>query len=150
MAKFSGHGTNTLASTADTAFSLVGITATLRRAEVYEISMGDEGTPADNVLNHIIQRVTAEGTATAVTPSKLDQADGVSGMNAGENHTVEPTYTAAEELFETPLNNRGTYRRVSAPGSELITPAVNDEGIGHKAAHASATTDYGSQWFWTE
>ena len=63
-------------------------------------------------------------------------------MNVGENHTVEPTYTAAKELLEVPLNTRATFRWAAAPGSELVIPATNDAGIGWVCFHASATTDY--------
>ncbi len=151
MARYSASGNNTLTSTpGDTCLSLVGITATLRRSFTYEIIMGNEGVPADNVLNWTVQRCTAEGTATAVVPTRLDLADAESDMNVGENHTGEPTYTSTEELLEFPLNTRATFRWVAAPGSEIITPATNEAGYGIVAFHASATTDIRATALWTE
>ena len=151
MAKYPASGNNTLTSTpGDTCLSVVGITATLRRSYTYEIIMGNEGTPADNVLNWIVQRATAEGTATGVVPTRFDLADAESDMNVGENHTGEPTYTATEEILEFPLNTRATFRWVAAPGSEIVTPSTNEAGYGIVAFHASATTDYRATALWTE
>ena len=148
--KYSASGSNTLAATPDTALSIVGITATLRRSWIYEFILGNVGTPADVVLNHTLQRCSAEGTATEVVPTRLDLAEAESGMNVGENHTAEPTYTSTEELLEFPLNARATFRWVAAPGSEIVTPATNDAGVGWYAGHASATTDYRVTALWTE
>ena len=150
-ARYTASGSNTLTATpGDTALSVVGITATLRRSWIEEMIFADEGTPADNVLVWKCGRVTAEGTATAVTPTKKDPADAASDMNVGENHTVEPTYTANEEVLEVPLNTRATFRWVAAPGGEIVTPATNDAGLGWVAFHASATTDYRATAGWRE
>lgn len=150
-AKYSAYGTNTLTSTpGDTCFSLVGITATLRRSWTSEILFSHLGTPSDNSLDWVIQRVTAEGTATGVVPTRMDLADAESDMNAGENHTSEPTYTATEELLEITLNTRASFRWVAVPGGDLVTPATNEAGWGIVAFHASKTTDYGAQAWWVE
>ena len=151
MVRYSASGNNTLTSTpGDSVLSLVGITATLRRSWTYELIFGNEGTPADNVLNWTFQRCTAEGSATEVIPTRLDLADAESDMNVGENHSTEPTYTSTEELLEFPLNTRGTFRWVAAPGSEIITPATNEAGYGIVAFHASAVTDYRATALWSE
>ncbi len=150
-ARYTASGNNTLTSTpGDTALSSVGITATLRRSWIEELIFGDEGTPADNVLVWKVARVTAEGTATAVVPTRKDVADAESDMNVGENHTGEPTFTSTEELLEVPLNTRATFRWVAAPGGEIVTPAVNEEGVAITAFHASATTDYRATMGWRE
>ena len=150
-ARYTGSGNNTMTGTpGDTALSIVGITATLRRCWVEEFVIGNEGTPADNVVNYIVQRATAEGSATAVVPTRNDLADAESDMNVGENHTTEPTYTSTEELWEFPLNTRATYRWVAPPGAELVIPATNEAGIGWVGFHASATTDYRATASWIE
>ena len=97
-----------------------------------------------------VGRVTAEGTATAVVPTRLDLADAESDMNVGENHTGEPTYTATEELLEVPLNTRATFRWVATPGSEIITPSSNEAGYGIVAFHASISVDYRATALWSE
>ena len=144
MPNYTISGNNTLTSTpGDTCLSLVGITATLKRSRTNSILFGVEGTPDDQVLNWVVQRITAEGTATEVIPTRNDLADAESGMNAGENHTGEPTYTSAKELLEFPLNTRATFRWLAAnSASELVTPATNDAGWGIVAFHASITLDY--------
>jgi len=148
--RFGAFGNNTLASAADTALTVASNASIVNRNYVYEFIWGDEGTPADNVVLCTVQRCTALGTNTAVTSSKLDEADHVANALCGENHTGEPTYTSSEELAEFPLNTRALFRWVAAPGGELVTEAVAASGIGWNTLHASATTDYGIQAYWHE
>jgi hypothetical protein len=69
---------------------------------------------------------------------------------AGENHTVEPTYTANTQILEVPLNHRATYRWVAAPGGEIILPADATAGAGIFSSHASATTLFRAVAMWVE
>src|SRR5882757_6833051 len=101
-----------------------------RRGKFYDIIVGSEAAPADNAFLYIFQRCTALGTSTAVTPSPLDPADAVTESDAGENHTVEPTYTANLVLLALPLNQRATFRWVAPQGGELVYPATAGNGIG--------------------
>ena len=150
MARYTASGSQNLASSAITALT-VAAQSTAHRNEVYDINIGNVGAPADLVTLHTIQRITAVGTAgSAVTPGLLDLADRASQSAAGENHSSEPTYTSATELLEIPLNHRATFRWVAAPGSELITPATNNSGLGAKALHASATTEWRGGFMWEE
>ena len=150
MARYTASGSQNLASSAITALTIAA-QSTAHRNEIYDITIGNVGAPADLVTLHTIQRITAVGTAgSSVTPSLLDIADRASQSAAGENHSSEPTYTSATELLEIPLNHRATFRWVAAPGSELITPATNNAGIGAKALHASATTEWRVGIFWEE
>lgn len=139
-AKYSIGGSQNLASSEITALSIAAVTATLRRAWVYEFIVGENVTaPADNAVLHTAQRFTASGTDTAVVAARLDVADAESDMNCGVNHTGEPTYTATEELLQIGMNTRATFRWVAAPGGMLVIPAVNEEGIGWSSVHASST-----------
>ena len=150
MARYSASGSQNLASSAITALTIAA-QSTAHRNIVYDITIGNVGAPADLVTLHTIQRITAVGTAgSAVTPSLLDLADRASQSAVGENHSSEPTYTSATELMEIPLNHRATFRWVAAPGGELITPASNNSGIGAKALHASATTEWRVGVMWEE
>jgi hypothetical protein len=65
-----------------------------------------------------------------VTPQNLDPASATTEYDAGENHTVEPTFTAAAILLNIPLNQRATFRWVAAPGGELVMPATAANGFG--------------------
>ena len=150
MARYSASGSQNLASSAITALTIAA-QSTAHRNIIYDITIGNVGAPADLVTLHTIQRITAVGTAgSAVTPSLLDISDRASQSAVGENHSSEPTYTAATELMEIPLNHRATFRWVAAPGGELITPASNNAGIGAKALHASATTEWRVGVMWEE
>jgi hypothetical protein len=146
MARYSASGSQTLASSATTALGLAA-QSTAHRNIVYEMWFGNVGAPADLVTVHTVQRITADGSGTAVTPTAL-AADRASQCTCLENHTSEPTYTSNTELLEIPLNHRATFRWVAAPGGEIITPATDNNGIGFKALHASATTDWrvGAMW----
>lgn len=128
MAKYSvdGQDTNTAATT------ILGVDAgtTARRGKVYDLIVGSDATPADNAAEYNLQRYTVDGTSTAVTPQALDPADAAALAEAGEAHSVEPTYTANAVLLNIMTNQRATFRWVAAPGGELVYPATADNGIG--------------------
>jgi hypothetical protein len=105
--------------------------ATLRRAKIFELIFGSEGTAGDNPFLWIIRRVTAPGTYSAVTPTPTDPAEGAASTIVGENHTVEPTYTANANLLYVPLNQRATFRWVAVrEDGKLVLPATQNNGAG--------------------
>ena len=153
MARYSASGSQNLpASTTPITALTVAAQSTAHRNIIYDITIGNVGAPADLVTLHTIQRITNPNASncTAVTPSLLDLADRASQCAGGENHTAEPTYTSNQELMEIPLNHRATFRWVAAPGGELVTPATNNYGIGAKAFHASATSEWRVGVMWEE
>jgi hypothetical protein len=111
-----------------------------RRMKVYDITFGSEATPADAAILWKVQRCTLAGTSTAVVIALLDLADGIAQSEAGENHTIEPTYTADTHLIHLALNQRATYRWVAAPGGELVTPATDENGVGVQTDTISSGT----------
>ena len=137
-------------TSATTALGVTSNTSTVQRNWVYELTFGNVGTPADQVSVIVVQRVTAPGSATAVTPTLLDLADRAAQAVAGENHTSEPTYTSNTEVMEVPLNHRATFRWVAPPNGEIVCPATSGDGIGIHSLHASATTDWRAVAFWEE
>jgi len=149
MARYSASGSQTLTSSAVTALGLAA-QSTAHRNMVYEMWFGNIGAPADLVTVHTVQRITADGSGTGVTPTALDAADRASQCTCLENHTSEPTYTSNTQLLEVPLNHRATFRWVAAPGGEIVTPATDNNGIGFTALHASATTDWRVGCMWEE
>ena len=119
--------------TASTTASLGSMTADAtrpRRLRVYDVMVGSEATPADAAILWTFQRCSAAGTSTGVTPTNLDSASSTTEYDAGENHTIEPTYTATLILLNIPLNQRATFRWVAAPGGELVMPATASNGFG--------------------
>lgn len=110
--------------------SLLGLTsAATIRPRVYDILVGSRGTVNDYACGYVIQRYTAAGTATAVTPQALDPGDPASLAAAGSLHTAEPTLTANAFLLRFSLNLRATFRWVAAPGGELVLPATAANGV---------------------
>lgn len=127
--------------TASSTLSVGNITApgsAMRRFRVYFAQFGCEGDAADNEFLWTLQRCTTAGTRTSVTPMPLDPADAAAATTAGENHTVDPTYTANEILLNTPLNQRATYQWQAAPGGELVVPATANAGLGLKTPTMTA------------
>jgi hypothetical protein len=122
---------------------------TLRRGWIYDVMLGASGTPADNVLNWILNRQTTAGTGTAHTPTPLETGDAACLLAGLVNHTIEPTITDQTGLIQIAMNQRASYRWVAAPGGELVVPATNVAGIGARAASpAYASTATASMSFW--
>jgi hypothetical protein len=113
--------------------SVVGTTATLRRARIYSLTFSSEATPAEVAILWQAQRVTAAGTSTAVTPKPKDLADAASGETCGHNHTIEATYTAGEVMYSNAVHQRATVRWIARDdGDMIVLPATNAAGIGVK------------------
>lgn len=156
MAKYAvGTGTagtqQNMTTTYKTLASLTAATGatTLRRAWVYDLMFGADGTPADNVVTYKADRQTSVGTGTSATPAPLDAGDAAALIVGTANHTVEPIITAATQLIEIAVNQRASYRWVAAPGGELVVPATNVAGIGVRAkspAYTSTCTAIAHFW----
>lgn len=122
---------------------------TLRRGWVYDISVGIDGTPADNVINWVVNRNSTAGTGTAHTPTPVDSGDAACLLTGTVNFTIEPTVTDQTGLLQIACNQRASYRWVAAPGGEFIIPATNVNGIGVRAkSPAYASTATASMTFW--
>ncbi len=139
MADYHVEGEQTVAATTDTTLTVER--GASKRVKVFEWGMGFTlATPSDSLIDIAAQRTTADGTGTSRTPNPLDPADGAAVATCLVDHTVEPTYTANEELFgPMGLHMRATYRWVAAPGKEFVIPNTAGAGIGWFANHASVT-----------
>lgn len=145
MANFATNNTlvGTQQNMASTYKTLVSVynpaSGTLRRIKVYDLLVGTNGTPADNYIEWDVSRSTTAGTGTSATPLPLDPADAASLSLSLANMTVEPTVTAASDVFYVGVNQRASYRWVAAPGSELVAPAVATNGFVLRAKSAGYT-----------
>lgn len=83
------------------------LSAATRRPRLIQLIIGCSGAAADNVALFKIQRITADGTGTAVTPLAADGGDGAATCTAKANYTVEPTYLAGDGI-QIALNQRAT------------------------------------------
>lgn len=127
--------------TASTSLSLGTIVADAtrpRRGKLYDIILGSEAAAADNPFLYLVQRCTAPGTSSAVTPEPLDPADAATEADAGENNTIEATYTSNKVVLAISLNQRATFRWVAAPDGELVYPATASNGLGIQTPTSSA------------
>lgn len=123
----------------ETALTVHALGTTVR-GRLYELIFSHGAAPADTVILWNVSRLTVLGTeGAAVVPAPLDVDAPASILDAGEDHSVEPTYTAATELLEFDLNQRATFRFVAAPGGEFLLPAVANAGIGGRPSSATYT-----------
>lgn len=123
------------ATPGDTALAVVASTLTRGRIHYFKVAAG--GTPADNVLQWLVRRVTASGTGTAVTPAALDGGAPTAQLTAKDEISSEPTVGAI--LFNLYVHQRALYQWTSAPGKEIVVPATADNGVGFTPIHASYT-----------
>jgi hypothetical protein len=130
--------TGGVTSSFKTGLVLAGIAT--RRVKIYHFALSTLGVAADGVLEWIIQKFTAAGTTTAVTPRNLDGTDlAVAAGVAGSNATVEPTYTASSAVFDEGVNQRATYTwNAWTEGAQLVSPSVAASGFGIAALSSVA------------
>ena len=131
-----------LARTASTTLSLGTAAADAtrpRRGELFDLILGSEAAAADNSFLYLVQRFTAPGTNTAVTPQPLDPADAATEFDAGQINTVEPTYTANQVIERIALNQRATFRWQAVRDDCRPTwPATASNGFGIQTPVSSA------------
>ena len=111
-----------------------------RRIKFSYLLFGSEGAPADCAIGLRVRRCTAAGTSTAVTPINMDPADATTEADAGENHTVDATYTANSEVIVTGVNQRATYQWFAPPDGMIVTPATASNGLGVETPALSTGT----------
>jgi hypothetical protein len=126
--------------TAKSVGSLVADATRPRRGKVYYFCCGSEAAPADQSILWQLQRITAAGTSTGVTPRPVNPADVATELDAGENHTAEPTYTASTDLITVPVHQRSTFKWEAPPDGELIYPATASNGFGVRTPTISSGT----------
>lgn len=128
-----------VASPTKTLASLTGGTAI--RPWIYDMWLGSSATPGDNALLWYIQRTTAAGTSTSITPPPIDPGDPACTSTAGYAHSAEPTYTSGKILFHLALNQRATHRAQFDPDGPLMIPATANNGLGLYPVNASFTNN---------
>src|SRR5579862_1967485 len=123
--------------------NIVGLTAggaNLKRAALYDITLGSTATPADNALLYEAQRYTAAGTgATTTAPTPLDPGDTACDTTSVQANSADPTFTANTILGYWPLNQRATHRWIADPLGPMVVAATASNGIGLWCTNASFT-----------
>lgn len=124
-----GGTAQAVSSSYKTLVQVSAATATLTNAKIYDVMFGTLGTPADQSYQFDMSRSTTITTGTTAAPIPLDPSARAAGSVGTVNFTAEPTVTATSSLFNLGVNQRASYRWVAAPGSELVVPAINVNGI---------------------
>lgn len=141
MKRYSITGAQAVVETSagETILALI-IAATTTRPAIFYFSVSAGGTMADQLQRVQVQRITALGTEGAgVVPVALDPGDPASIQDGAEDHSAEPTFTSATELWEQDVHVRATPQIQLQPDSHFVVPATSSNGI----AMRSFSTNYG-------
>ena len=103
--------------------------STLGENRWYDILVGVDSVPADNATNWDVSRFTAAGTGVSGNVIPLSPSTRGAGATATINCTANPTTTANSSVWALAMNQRASFRWVAAPGSELVGPATNANGL---------------------
>lgn len=126
MGKYAVAGTAVLGTNV-TGLTVLG--GTTVRAEIYDILLSCASTPADQQLNALLRRITADGTGTSVTPEPLNPDDCIAIATSKRTYTVEPTLTGVAPI-DYGLHQRSAVRWVARQGGEIITAKASGAGWG--------------------
>lgn len=147
MAKYA-FGFNKNTTSVRAIAGLCAAAASPRRAKILWYELGSTDTPADTVVEHVVQRITTVGTATTQTPNSLDPADSIaSTMQARDVYTVDPTFTSGAILARCATNLRTTFQWYAPQGGEIMLPATANNGVAIALASAGTGQFSGSLAF---
>jgi hypothetical protein len=151
MASYNGSGKKT--STLDTSHTWWNVknnSSATRRLKIFFIEHFS-GTSADQAYAGKVQRTTTGGTAgTSFTPNPTDSAEGASTATFDFAHSSEPSYTSNSALLSIGGHQRTVFQWYAAPGSELIVPVTNSNGIGFipsDTCSISTEIEFCVQWY---
>lgn len=147
---FTAKGAQDCASSRITVLGL--ISATTVRPAIFAFTIGASGSPVDRVIEWILQRFTAAGTSTSVTPHARDPAyQGLALATAGQNHTVEPTYTSGAIVHDVSLHQKATFAwQAYDSKARIVLPATAANGVGVSVFDASYTGSCEALLEWEE
>lgn len=135
---------NAVATTVKTMLQLAAQTTGLRRAFLYEWTVGPSAVPNATdceLVWTLIKQTTAGVGGVTLTSNALDQADAAAATVALGSLTTEPTGAETGVVDTLGANQRATYRWVVAPGGpgEIVIPATNLAGYGIRAKSSTYT-----------
>lgn len=151
MAIYNGSGKKT--TTLDTAHTWWNVSNNSTAVDRLKIGFIEHlsGTSVDQAYAGKVQRTTAAGTpGTSFTPIATDPAEGASNAIFAFAHSAEPTYTASAFLLTVGSHQRAVYQWYAAPGSELVIPMTNSNGIGFIPVDTCSVTtemEFCVQWY---
>lgn len=114
--------------------------ATTVRPRIQKLTLGSTSAPADAALTWLLQRITALGTTTSVTPRAFDPAfQGLNLSSCGKEATAEPTYTSGAIDWQIGVHQRQSVIVNFEAGAEPIAPATANNGYGLSVTSSSGT-----------
>jgi hypothetical protein len=139
MGMYRVAGIQTTIAATKTALNLMG--GTTCRPRLCDLRLTTTGVPGtDAQVNARLQRTTADGTGTSVTPSITDSGDPASIATAKSDYSVEPTY-AAGQVMNWFFNPRSVIQWAAYdPRSEIIIPATAANGLGMQTVAVGGAT----------
>ena len=149
MGKYYANGNvAVLSTTYKTALAIIGGTGV--RPKLCEAEWGTD-TAGDFAIEFLLQRLTANGTGTSVTPKPCDSAEPATEVTAGSNYTAEPTYTVGETPWDVSQHQKSV-RIWQALDQEarIVVPATANNGLGIQFKSASSTPKAKARFLWDE
>ncbi len=121
----------TVGSSDEYAAEIIGGTAAIVR--IYHLLFACDGTPIDEMAVYSIHKLSAGGTADALTAEPLNAFSPVAAKSTSkENHSVSPTTTGIP-IIEVPVHLRSTLQWMAPPDGELQSALAAGDGWGYSA-----------------
>lgn len=136
-----------IASAYKTLMEALANTTGLKSFRIYGFNIGPSGQPASTDCEYQadISRITATGTATAITPNPNDPNEAACSSTWKANDTVEPTVTATSSLKYVPSNQRGSYGWITNDWRQMpMGKATNGVGVCVRGKSATYTNTLGA------
>jgi hypothetical protein len=121
--------------------------------KMYDLILGSDATPADQAGEFVVNRITTAGVGgTTLTETQLDPLTVATSaaICRGGTYTTDPVDTANTEMLMIGLNQRATFRWVAAPGGEIRSKAVANEGLFVRSVAHTATPNINVTVHWEE
>lgn len=115
-----------LSTTFKTLSAVWSVTSGLSRGRAVAVQVGADGAPnaTDCQIVYAIQRMTADGTGTAATPSPLDPGDAATRKSAKVNYTAEGTYSTI--IWSRSLNQRASMQWAAQDNDAMLMWAATN------------------------
>jgi hypothetical protein len=101
--------------------------AAAKHCKVRRFRLSSDDTGGTTAVDVLVLRLTAGGTASAVTARPHNVNDSGAGFTAKYNHSVEPT--AGVDLDRFKWNIQVPYEVVLGPGEEYDIPGATNQGF---------------------
>lgn len=153
MEKFSTRVASVASGSDKTIITVFNPAATpTSRGRITYLNVSSVATPADQAADLLLNRFTAVGTeGSGLVPNNLDPGGPAGAYDSGLGvFSVEPTYTAAKQLWAAQINQRSTVQFWAATGYESGMAATQNNGAGLKTVTSTSTQAYGACVYFTE